>query len=797
MIRNYIKIAWRNIIRHRSFALLNIAGLAVGLAASMLILSWVQHERSFDSFHENGKQIYRVLSKLDGEDFTAAIAPPPLLPELKEKMPEVVDFTRITLPRTHYFEYDDKRFEEKAVFYADTNFFDVFNFQLIAGDLSNVLQRPDGVVITERTARKYFDQQDPVGKVLKMDQARPLTVTAVMADIPSNSHLQIDFLIPFDFLNKSDYLYPGNSPDDWGDFKHYSYIQFQPDVAADPVKRQKLEEHINTIYRAHANSALQKTSFLLQPLKDIHLHSQNLQVDLADHGNHQYVDTMFFVSIFILLVACINFMNLATARSARRAKEVGLRKVVGAHRAQLVIQFLSEALLVAYLSFFLAIGLAWIALPLFNQLANNSFHTLFFQVDFLLMALAIATLSGLLAGIYPAIYLSGFAPVKVLKGIFSTARNGNLLFRNTLVVLQFVISITFLVGTFVAYQQLNYLKNRNLGFDQSGLLYIPMVGDIWGQQQAYRNALRSNPLTANFTVTDDVPTNLRSGTIDYYFDGKTPNSSLILPMMDVDEHFFEVFDMQMIAGRSFSPQFGSDSSNFVVNETLTKVMGVSPEEAIGKPFILWSKKGTIIGVVKDFNFKPASQAIEPLVMQYNDWGGMVVVKAQIAQLDATLRLLEKVHAKFNPNFPFSYGFVDQDLEKLYHREQRLSNLFNFFAVLAIFVSCLGLYGLSSFIAVRRTKEIGIRKILGSSTGRIFYLLSKSFLILVAIAIGIALPLSWYAGNAWLASFAYRINMHWSIFILAAIVAISTAMVTTSYQAWKAARANPVDSLRDE
>lgn len=792
-----MKIAWRNLIRYKSFAFLNIAGLAVGLAASMLILAWVRHERSYDRFHENGEQMYRLLSKLDGENFTAAVAPSPLLPELKATMPEVVGFTRITLPRTHYFEYSEKRFEEKSVFYADNNFLDIFSFPLISGDLSNALRRPDGIVITERMARKYFDQDDPIGKVLHIDHARPLTVTAVMADVPSHSHLQIDFVIPFDFLNKSDYLYPGDSPDDWGDFKHYSYIQFHLDVALDPAKCRKLEENINTIYRTHANSALQKTSYLLQPLKDIHLHSQNLQVDLAGHGNHQYVDTMFFVAIFILMVACINFMNLATARSARRAKEVGLRKVVGANRIQLVLQFLSEALLIAYLSFFLAIGLAWVALPMFSQLANNSLHTIFFHVDFLFVAFASATLTGLLAGIYPAIYLSGFTPVKVLKGIFSDARNGSLLFRNALVVVQFVISITLLVGTFVAYQQLNYLKNRNLGFDKSGLLYIPMVGDIWGQQPAYRNALRANPLIANFTVTDDVPTNLRSGTIDYYFDGKDPNSSLILPMMDVDEHFFDVFDMQLIAGRGFSHEFGSDSSNFVVNETLTKIMGLSPQEAIGKPFTLWSKKGTVIGVVRDFNFKPASQVIEPLVMQYNDWGGMIVVKAQMPEMEATLRALEQIHAKFNPNFPFSYGFVDQDLERLYHGEQRLSNLFNFFAILAIFVSCLGLYGLSSFIAERRAKEIGIRKILGSSTGRIFYLLSKSFLVLAVIAICIALPLSWYASNAWLASFAYRINIHWSIFILASTVATLTAMVTTSYQAWKAARTNPVDSLRDE
>ncbi|PRD52711.1 ABC transporter permease [Sphingobacterium gobiense] len=794
MIKNYIKIAWRNIIRHRSFAFLNIAGLAVGLAASILILSWAQHERSYDSFHADIDQLYRVTSTLDQENFRAAVSPSPLAPELKERMSEVADFVRITLPRTHYFEYNDGRYEEKAVIYADTNFLDVFTFPLVAGNKASALQRPDGIVITARMARKYFNDENPIGKVLKIDHTQQVTVTGVLKDIPNNSHLQFDYVLPLTFLNKDHFLYPH---DDWGHFIYYSYLRLQPLHSTMNTELNTLEQHINEIYREHVEGTLLKTTYQLQPLKDIHLHSQNLQVELAGRGNYQYVNTLFFVAIFILVVACINFMNLATARSTRRAKEVGLRKVIGANRLQLIFQFLGEALMIAYFSFALAIGMVWISLPLFNNLANTTFGAAFFNLTFFLSALGIATFMGFVAGIYPAIYLSSFIPIKVLKGIFAGSGTGNLVFRNTLVVIQFVVSIMLLVGTLLAYQQLNYLKNRNLGFDKSGLVYVPMVGDIWGQQQAYRNALRDNPLTANFSVTDDVPTNLRSGTIDYYFDGKDPNSSLILPTMDVDEHFLDVFDMQLIAGRSFSPQFGNDSSNYIVNKTLVSHMGLSPQQAIGKPFTLWDKKGMIIGVVKDFNFKPASQIIEPIVLKYNDWGGMVVIKAPTNQLEATLKALRKINTQLNPNFPFSYGFVDRDLEELYLGEQRLSNLFNFFALLAIFVSCLGLYGLSSYVAERRAKEIGIRKILGSSSFSIFYLLSKNFLVLVAIAMSIALPFSWYAGKTWLASFAYRIDIHWNILILAAGIATLTAMLTTSYQAWKAARTNPVDSLRDE
>ncbi|PRD47339.1 ABC transporter permease [Sphingobacterium haloxyli] len=794
MFKNHIKIAWRNIIRHRSFACLNIAGLAVGLAASMLILSWVQHERSYDSFHTDADQLYRIKSMLDHEHFKAAVSPSPLAPELKERMSEVADFVRITLPRTHYFEYRDDQYEEKGVIYADTNFLDVFTFPLVAGHTTSALQRPDGIVITARIAKKYFNDENPIGKVLKIDHTQQVTVTGVLKDIPDNSHLQFDYVLPLTFLNKDHYLYPN---DDWGHFIYHSYLRLQLPHSTHHTGLKALEQHINEIYREHVEGTLLKTTYQLQPLKDIHLHSQNLQVEWAARGNYQYVNTLFFVAIFILIVACINFMNLATARSTRRAKEVGLRKVIGAHRMQLIFQFLSEALMIAYFSFALAIGLVWISLPLFNNLANASLDAAFFNPSFFLSALGIATLTGFVAGIYPAIYLSSFIPIKVLKGIFGGSGSGNLVFRNTLVVIQFVVSIMLLVGTLLAYQQLNHLKNRNLGFDKSGLVYVPMIGDIWGQQQAYRNALRENPLTANFSVTDDVPTNLRSGTIDYHFEGKDPNSSLVLPTMDVDEHFLDVFDMQLIAGRSFSHQFGNDSSNYIVNETLVSHMGLSPQQAIGIPFTLWDKKGMIIGVVKDFNFKPASQVIEPIVLKYNDWGGMVVIKAPRNKLEVTLKALMQINTKLNPNFPFSYGFVDRDLEELYLGEQRLSNLFHFFALLAIFVSCLGLYGLSSYIAERRAKEIGIRKILGSSSISIFYLLSKNFLTLVAIAISIALPFSWYAGKTWLASFAYRIDIHWNILILAAGIATLTAMVTTSYQAWKAARANPVDSLRDE
>lgn len=793
MIKNYFKIAWRNLMRHKSFSLLNISGLAIGLASSMLILSWVQHERGYDKFHSHEDRIFRITAGFN-DDFKSAVVPSPLGPELKEKMAEVNDFVRVSIPVTSFFEYNNNRYEEKAGFYADSTFLNVFTFPLIAGDKATALHQPDGILMTERMAKKYFNDQNAIGKVLKLNNVQEVKVTGVLADIPVNSHLQFDYILPFTSLHKDQPLYPN---EDWRNFIYYSYLRFNPGSSASPVQNKMLENRITDIYRGHVDGTLLKTNFKLQALGDIHLHSQNLQVDLAGHGNYQYVNTLFLVAVFILIVACINFMNLATARSARRAKEVGLRKVIGANRKQLIVQFLGEALLISYLSLMLAVALAGLFMPLFTHLSGVSLTRNFFNPGFMVLVSGIATLAGITAGLYPALYLSGFKPIKVLKGVFEGSHGGNLIFRNVLVVVQFVISISLLVGTIVAHQQLNYLKNRNLGFDKSGLVYVPMTGDIWSQQQAYRNALRENPFTSNFTIIDEVPSNLRSGTIDYYYEGKDPNSSLIVPTMDVGEGFFDVFDMQLIAGRSFSNQFGSDSGNYVVNETLVKIMGLTPEEAIDKPFSLWSKKGNIIGVVKDFNFKPASQIIEPLILQYNDWGGMIVVKAQEQQLEPTIKALEKINASLNPHFAFSYGFVDQDLEKLYRSEQRLSNLFNFFAALAIFVSCLGLYGLSAYIAERRSKEIGIRKILGSSPMNIFYLLSKSFLGLVIIAICIALPVSWYASSIWIEGFAYRIDISWGILVLASCIAVGTAMFTTSYQAWKSACINPVKSLRAE
>ncbi len=538
-----------------------------------------------------------------------------------------------------------------------------------------------------------------------------------------------------------------------------------------------------------------KVDFNLQPLTSIHLHS-DLQIDLPGNGNIQYVNIFFIVALFILIVACINFMNLATARSARRAKEIGLRKVVGASRSQLMLQFLGESLIISFLSLLVAVAIVGLLLPAFNQLAEKDLYFNLLNGKLLLILVGIALVTGLISGSYPALFLSGFKPISVLKGKLKMG-GGNLLFRNGLVVTQFVVSIILLVGTAVVYRQLNFIKDKNLGFDKSNLLYMRMTGDIWNKQQALKDALRQNPNTSDFSILSDLPANLTTGTIDVQWNGKDPKSQIVIPSMDVDENFMNVFEMKMLTGRSFSQSFKGDSSNYVINETAMHLMGMNMDNAVGSNISFGGTKGSVIGVVKDFNFKPLQYAIDPLVLRLNNYGGYVMLRTKPGKTEAAINALGKISQALNPAYPFTYNFLDKDLDNLYKSEQQMGNIFNFFAILAIFISCLGLYGLSAFMAEQRTKEIGVRKVLGASVFSIVYLLSGKFTRLILFAMVIAIPVSWWAIDKWLQGFTYRINISWIIFLIACGTALLIALLTVSYESIKAAIANPVKSLRTE
>ena len=639
-------------------------------------------------------------------------------------------------------------------------------------------------------AKKYFGTDEALGKIIKKDNSSNLIVTGILANVPSNSHLQFDIILPISSIASTDYDLKNNV---WGNFNYYTYVQLNKSADQSPVYLSKLQDRIKGVYKKH--NANMKVDFQLQPLTGIHLHS-DLQIDLPGRGNIQYVNIFFIVALFILAVACINFMNLSTARSARRAKEVGLRKVVGAGRGQLMMQFLGESLMISFLSLFIAIGIVYLLLPAFNHLAEKNLSFNLLNVKLLSSLIGIALVTGLLSGSYPALFLSGFKPISVLKGKLKIA-GGNLLFRNSLVVTQFVVSIILLVGTAVVYKQLNFIKNKNLGFDKSNLLYMEMTGDMWKNQQALKNALQGNSYTNDFSIISDLPTSLVTGTIDVQWEGKDPKSQVVIPSMDVDENFTKVFQVKMLAGRSFSPSFKNDSSNYVINETAMRLMNMSPGNAVGKSISFSGRSGTVIGVVKDFNFKSLQYIIDPLVMRLNKYGGIVMLRTKPGATEASIKALGKISHDLNPAYPFSYNFLDKDLDNLYKGEQQMGSIFNFFAILAIFISCLGLYGLSAFMAEQRTKEIGVRKVLGASVFNIVYLLSGKFTRLIGIAIIIAVPVSWWAINNWLKGFAYRIDINWIIFLVACLVALFIALATVSYESIKAAVANPVKSLRTE
>ena len=787
MLRNYFKIALRNILRHKAYSAINISGLAIGMASSILILLWVQNELSFDKFHSNAGQIYRITA--DASGFKAAVNPAGMPAGLQAVMPVIKNTVRLSHVSSALFDAGgERKFEEKKIFYADSTFLEVFSFPLLQGDRKTALLRHDGVLLTAAMAKKYFGDHEALGQTLKKDNGNYVTVTGVLADIPSNSHLQFDFILPLTGEDNSDIR---NNV--YSSFNFYSYVLLDKSFVPTPSSMARLNQQMNQVFKQHVKEDIIKAEFQLQPLTAIHLEPP-LQVDLPGHGNRQYVSIFFIVAIFILIVACINFMNLATARSARRAKEVGLRKVVGALRGQIIRQFLGEALLISFLALLLAIALVGLSLPLFNQLANKNLSLRLWDGKLLLTLVSISIGTGLVAGSYPALFLSGFQPVKVLKGNLRSL-GGNLLFRNGLVITQFVVSIVLLAGTIVVYRQLAFIRSRNMGFEKENLLYMPMKGEIWGKQKALRTQLEQNPLTSSYTILSELPINIISGDADIQWEGKEPGSQIIIPSLAVSESFIDVFHMKILRGRDFSPAFKADSNSYIINETAVRAMGFTMNNAVGKRLGWGDQKGTIIGVVKDFNFKPIHQVIEPLILHINSWGGTVVVRARPGTTEATIHALEKITKDLNPAYPFSYNFLDQDLANLYKGEEQMGNIFKLFAFLAIFISGLGLYGLSAFMAQQRTKEIGVRKVLGASIFNIVYLLSTGFTRLILIAVVISVPLSFFAIHRWLESFAYHIEVGWTVFFFASMAALFLAWLTVSFETIKAAIINPASSLR--
>lgn len=790
MIKNYFKIAWRNLLRHKLFSGLNIFGLATGMACSILIFLWVQDELSFDKFNPGADHIFRLTAKVS--DVEAAVVPPPLAYAIKTQIPAVKNATRIAVAQK-MITVGTKKFDEKNMYYADSNFLQIFNYPLLKGNAATVLSSPGNVVITEATAIKYFGNADgAIGKTIYIDndiKGTNLTVAGILKNIPSNSHLQFDILLPVELYDRI------NNPDQaWDNFDVYVYFQLKNVTEPSLPVVTNIQKQVTDLLKK--NNAQVQASLFVQPLTDIHLHSHYM-LDVEGQGNGQYVKIFALVAIFIIIIACINFMNLATAVSGQRAKEVGLRKTVGALRPQLIAQFIGESLLLSFISLLLALLIVYLMLPLFNQLAAKSVSFNPFDIKLLLSLLGIAVLTGLLSGIYPAFFLSSFNPVKALKGV-KILHSQKSFFRNGLVVLQFSISVILIISTLVIYNQLQYIKNRNIGFNKENLLYMAMpgIGDLKNNKDAMKATLAQYPDIRNYTFTDYLPTNLTTGS-QLTWRGMDPATQVIAYRLRVDENFANTLGMQMAAGRFFSKDFGGDDSSYVINETALRVMKLKLSEAIGKIISINDREAPIIGVVKDFNFKPVQQPIEPLVMKSNFAGGYVVMRTTPASIQKVISTLQKSFHNVYGDYPFSYGFVNEDLSRLYLTEQRMGNLLNVFSVLSIFISCLGLFGLATFATQRRIKEIGVRKVLGAGEAGIVALLSKDFIKLVIVSFIVAFPVAWWAMSKWLQSFAYRINISWWIFVIAGLTAILIALITVSFQSIKAAVANPVKSLRTE
>ncbi|MFC1725790.1 ABC transporter permease [candidate division KSB1 bacterium] len=785
MFTNYFKIAIRNVKRHKGYSIINISGLAVGMACCILMLLWVQDEVGYDTFHENSKNLYRIIQEVDiaGQKTLLARTPVPLFKKLKEDYPEIINSTRFgILDRT--FEIDGNQISVQGAL-ADESILDMFTFSLIEGDKRTALNDVNSVILTETGAKQLFGNEDPMDKIIKTND-RDFTVTGIMKDVPEKSHLKFNFIIPFKLLYEMGF--PRNL---WGNSNNpfYTYI-----LVNDGTKMAYLNNKISTIISDNHRDT--KSRIFVQPLEDIHLRS-NFIGDVAGHGDIKYVYIFSATAIFILLIACINFMNLTTARAGNRAREIGLRKVVGANRNDVINQFFGEAVFLSFTALVFGIIIVFMFLPVFNSLSGKELSLELggnILVTFGLIGIALFT--GIVSGSYPALFLSSFQPIKVLKGSLS-AGSKNSGIRKTLVVFQFSLSIILIICTIVVYNQLNFMRGKQLGFDKEHLLYLPMNDNIRANYQTLQNELLANKNVLNLSWASHLMTDIShvQGTIEW--EGKNPGDKVSVNSINVGHDFIKTFGMVISDGRDFSREFSTDETEgFILNEEAVNQMQL--ENPIGKKISTPYRKGRIIGVVKNFHFKPLKNTIEPIVMQiYSGEMFYMYIRLNSEEVPRTLSFLETKWGEIFPGSTFSGNFLDDAINRLYRTEERVGTIFFYFAILTIFISCLGLLGLSSYMAEQRTKEIGIRKVLGASIPDIIFKLSKEFIYLVSFSNLIAWPAAYILMKNWLQNFAYNVQISIFIFIISAGLAIFIALITVGYQAVKAATANLIDSLKYE
>ncbi len=787
MFQNYFKLAWRNLVSNKGFSTLNILGLATGIAATAIILLWIDYELKFDKFHEKIDRIYTAYNldkNTKGEKWAWHTTPKVMASVIQQDYPEVEATLRFNWENDALFSYGDKRIKAGGNI-VDSTFFKVFSFPLVSGNPDQVLMGTNQIVLTESLAKEIFDKEDPVGKTVLINNEYNFMVSGVMKDLPSHSQFKFKFLAPWAFARQM-----GDDDIFWGNNSTRTYVLLKSGTDIDAFNKK-----IKTLRKKYDSESPAMETFLY-PFGRSHLYGE-FENGIESGGRIEIIRMFTLIAIFVLVIACINFMNLSTARSEKRAKEVGIRKTIGAGRSSLIAQFLGESVLISFISFVLAMGIVYLALPWFNDLVNVQLRLNPGNIYYWLGALGIILVTGLLAGFYPAFYLSSFKPVFVLKGTFKRF-NTVITPRKVLVVLQFSFAIILIISTIIVRQQIRNAQNRQSGYNKADLVYSFMEGDAGKNYTLIKNELLSSGTAVSVTKTNSPITENWTNTWGIGWKGKPADDKTLVDRFYVDDGIVRTAGLKLLQGRDFDlTKFPSDSNGVILNETALRLMNF--KDPIGQVLRDGDVDWTVIGVVEDFVVRSPFTKITPMVIQgAKGWFNVITIKLNGQRsVKDNLASMEKIFKKYNPEFPFNYSFVDEQYASKFENEKRTEALATLFASLAIIISCLGLFGLASYMAELKTKEIGIRKVLGASVAGLTYFLSIDFLKLVFISFIIAAPVSWYAMEKWLEAYPYRVSIHWSMFVLAGMLSLLIAFATVSYQAIRAAVANPIQSLRTE
>lgn len=809
MYRSYFKVGWRNLVRHKMYSSIKIGGLALGIAACLLITLFIQHELSYDKHYSDGDRIYRVIGvyNIKGEILKNTYFPAVMASVLKDDFSEVEATghfisSELMGGESQVLRRADKveNIHEEGFIYADQGLLDILQPHFVNGNLSQVLNEPNTIAISKSKAEKYFPNEDPLGKtlILNDDETQPYIIRGVFEDFPTTSHFQYDFLLTITGTES----FTGDHTT-WRRNIYHTYIKVQPGTDA-MLLASKLTEGIVKTYMlsgwreggmVNAEELANNVTLELQPISDIHLRSAGIH-DGLNHGDIRFVWLLGTIAGFILIIACINFINLSTAKSANRAKEVGLRKVVGSFRINLINQFLTESVLFSFLSFILALLLSWLLLPYFNELAAKSLVFPWKEWGLFPLIVTAAVFVGILAGLYPSLYLSGFKPIQVLKGGVSRGSKSSKM-RSILVIFQFTTSTILIIGTFIIYQQLDFILNKDVGFDKEQVLLIQGANTMGEQLPTFKNELLKLADVENVSVSDYLPIAgaKRNGNSLWKEGRKEVDSPVGGQIWFVDHDYIKTMGMDIVEGRDFNTAIASDSQAVIINQTMSKELGL--DDPIGQEITNGGQAMQVIGVVEDFHFESLTENIRPLCLAIGNSASVVSVKVNNADISQVIEGVSSVWDRFSPNEAFRYTFLDESFARMYTNVQRMGRIFTSFAVLAIIIACLGLFALSAFMIEQRSKEISIRLVLGASLNSIFRLLTQNFLILVLISLVIAIPIAWYMMQQWLEDYQYRIQISWDVFLLAGLVAVLISILTISYQSIRAALINPVNNLRSE